>query len=108
MALKIRLRQQGRKNHVAYRLVLTDSRAPRDGKYIEMLGWYNPYGAELDKKMAINAERVLHWLGLGAILTEKAGYLIKQGAPQVMESYRRKQLEMRAKACKKRKAARKR
>ena len=42
MALKIRLRQQGRKNRPFYRLVLTDSRTPRDGKYVEALGWYNP------------------------------------------------------------------
>ncbi len=43
MALKIRLRQQGRNNRPFYRLVVTDVRSPRDGKYVEMLGWYNPF-----------------------------------------------------------------
>jgi small subunit ribosomal protein S16 len=43
MALKIRLRQQGRKNRQTYRLVVTDIRNPRDGKYLEMIGWYNPF-----------------------------------------------------------------
>ena len=49
MALKIRLRQQGRKNRPFYRMVVTDVRAPRDGKYCEALGWYNPFETELDK-----------------------------------------------------------
>ena len=43
MALKIRLRQQGKTNHLMYRLVVVDSRAPRDGKYLEMVGKYNPH-----------------------------------------------------------------
>ena len=42
MALVIRLRQQGRNNRQTYRVVVVDSRYPRDGKYLEMLGWYNP------------------------------------------------------------------
>ena len=46
MALKIRLRQQGRNNRPFYRLVVTDARSPRDGKYVEALGWYNPFEAE--------------------------------------------------------------
>ncbi len=43
MVLKIRLRQQGRTNRQTYRLVVTDIRNPRDGKYLEMIGWYNPF-----------------------------------------------------------------
>ena len=43
MALKIRLRAQGRNNRETYRLVVADGRSPRDGKYMEMLGWYNPF-----------------------------------------------------------------
>ncbi len=107
MALKIRLRQQGKKNHIVYRLVLSDSRSPRDGKYIEMLGWYNPYEAELEKNLHVKAERVHHWLGQGAILTEKAEKLIRRGAPQVIENYYQKRCEARARASSKRKIRRK-
>lgn len=103
MALKIRLRQQGRKNHLVYRLVLSDSRSPRDGKYIELLGWYNPHEAEAEKNLKIEAERVLYWLQQGAILTEKAATLVARGAPEVVEAMRKKQQEKRAKMYAKRK-----
>lgn len=106
MALKIRLRQQGRKNQITYRLVLSESRAPRDGKYIETLGWYNPDEVTLEKSLNVDAERVQHWLDQGAILTEKAMQLVKRGAPQIVESFKKKQLEARAKLCEKRKASR--
>jgi small subunit ribosomal protein S16 len=108
MALKIRLRQQGRKNQIVYRLVLTDSRSPRDGKYIETLGWYNPIESEPEKTLHVEADRLQHWLNLGAILTEKAASLVKRGAPEVISAYQKKQVEARAKACLKRKESRKR
>ena len=51
MALKIRLRQQGRAKRAFYRLVVTDSRAPRDGKYLEAVGWYNPVEVEQEQQL---------------------------------------------------------
>ncbi len=107
MALKIRLRQQGKKNRYVYRLVLTDSRNPRDGKYLEMLGWYNPFEAETEKNLALQADRIQHWLDQGAIVTERAQALIKKNAPQILESYRKKLLARTAKECQKKKATRK-
>jgi len=107
MALKIRLRQQGRKNRLVYRLVLSDSRSPRDGKYIEVLGWYNPHETEAEKNLNVQGERVKHWLDLGAVLSEKAEFLVKKGAPEVIQSFQQKKLEARAKVCAKKKAARK-
>lgn len=107
MALKIRLRQQGRKNQITYRLVLSESRNPRDGKYIEALGWYNPDEETLEKSLNVHAERIQHWLDHGAVLTEKAANLIKRGAPQIMEARQKKQLEARAKLCEKRRLKRK-
>src|ERR1700722_17873138 len=107
MALKIRLRQQGRKNQQTYRLVLSDSRAPRDGKYLEVLGWYNPQEKELEKNLKLHGERVDYWLNKGAVLTEKAGALVKRGAPDVMSSYNKRLVEARAKISKKKKASRK-
>ncbi len=105
MALKIRLRQQGRRNHAVYRLVLSEARFPRDGKYIEQLGWYDPHNKE--NTTHINDERVMHWLEKGAILTEKAAHLVKQAAPEVMEKHQRRQIQLREKTCVKRKKLRK-
>lgn len=107
MALKIRLRQQGRRNRLVYRLVLSDSRSPRDGKYIELLGWYNPHEKEAEKNLNVRGDRLQHWLAHGAVLTEKAEVLAKRGAPEVIASYRKQKEEAKAKACQKRKAARK-
>lgn len=97
MALKIRLRQQGRKNLASYRLVVTDERSPRDGKYLEALGWYNPVESNEDKISLINEERVQYWLGLGAQMTERAASLIAKSSPSIIREQTEKKLERRAK-----------
>lgn len=102
MAVKIRLRQQGKKNQYVYRLVVTDVRNPRDGRYIEMVGWYNPFMKE-ESNVLVNEERVSHWLDVGATLTEKAEFLVEKFCPQLMKTYREKKL---AAAAKKRTARR--
>ena len=107
MALKIRLRQQGRKNRAFYRLVVTDSRSPRDGKYVEALGWYNPIEAADDKKIAIQADRLQHWLSVGAQLTDNAANLIRRSVPQVVQAQKEKELAHRAKVATKRKSKKK-
>lgn len=107
MALKIRLRQQGRNNRPFYRLVLTDARERRDGKYIENLGWYNPFEAELDKSLSINGERVQHWLNLGAELSERAESLVGKVVPNIIQAQTAKMLANKAKAAEKRKARKK-
>lgn len=107
MALKIRLRQQGRNNRPFYRLVLTDVRAPRDGKYLEALGWYNPFEAEQDKNLSIDAARVQHWLNLGAEISDNAEALIAKVAPSVIRAKTEKALALKAKAAAKRKARKK-
>lgn len=107
MALKIRLRQQGRKNQQTYRLVLSDSRAPRDGRYLENLGWYNPSESEPDKNLSIHADRIEYWLGLGAVLSERAATLVKRSAPQVLAIYRDKLAQARLKANQKKKMKKK-
>lgn len=64
MAVKLRLRRMGRKKRPVYALVAADARAPRDGKFIEDLGRYEPLnGSDLTK---IDADRVIYWLGQGA------------------------------------------
>lgn len=107
MALKIRLRQQGRTNRTFYRLVVTDSRSPRDGKYVEALGWYNPIEAVDDKKMSFKIDRIQHWLSVGAQLTDNVESLIRQAAPEVVKGQKEKELAHRAKVAAKRKAKKK-
>ena len=107
MALKIRLRQQGRNNRPFYRLVLTDVRSPRDGKYQEALGWYNPFEAELDKSLSVNAERVQHWLNQGAEISARAQSLVVKVAPAVIREQTDKAVAHRAKQTAKRKARKK-
>lgn len=107
MALKIRLRQMGRNNTTVYRLVLTDVRNPRDGKYIECLGWYNPYAEAGDKHAAFEEERIRHWLSHGAALSENATSLLARTVPSVAKFARDKELAQRAKKAAKRKERRK-
>ncbi len=105
MALKIRLRQHGRTNHTTYRLVVTDSRSPRDGKYIEMLGWSRPFdvtGVEAN----VDAERVIHWLGQGAQFSENAKHFVARVAPDVIVAYRQQVEKQKVALREKRKAAR--
>lgn len=83
MALVIRLRQNGKKNRQSYRLVVTDRRSPRDGKYVEMLGWYNPFSSE-DKSIKVDAERVFFWANQGAIISERVESLLAKAAPDVI------------------------
>jgi small subunit ribosomal protein S16 len=105
MVLKIRLRQQGRANRQTYRLVVTDIRNPRDGKYLEMIGWYNPYSTTTDS--VVNAERINFWVGQGAQITPNAQALISRIAPDVMKDLRAKEHASRLKEATKRKARKK-
>jgi small subunit ribosomal protein S16 len=72
MALKIRLARGGAKKRPYYSIVVADSRSPRDGRFIERVGTYNPM---LDRghadRVMLKAERVQHWLGAGALPTER-------------------------------------
>lgn len=104
MALKIRLRQQGRTNLQTYRLVVTDVRSPRDGKYVEALGWYNPMVNIPEKSLFVNSERVQFWLDQGAELTESAKTLVGKISPAIVRGITEKMLAKRTKEREKRKA----
>lgn len=104
MALKIRLRQQGRTKRPFYRVVVTDSRRPRDGRYVETVGWYNPLETEAEKNINIKGDRVEHWIGQGAILTEKAHALVARANPEIAQTIKEKELARKQKAVVKRKA----
>lgn len=103
MALKIRLRRQGRTNRPFYRLVVTDVESKRDGRYVEALGWYNPLETESEKVISVKTERVHHWLDMGAELSEKAEVLLGKATPELIKERRAK---MQAKARKKTEQAR--
>jgi small subunit ribosomal protein S16 len=64
MAVKIRLARHGKKNFAFYHIVVADSRTPRNGRYIEQLGIYNPNTNPAN--IVVNSERALYWLGVGA------------------------------------------
>ncbi len=106
MALKIRLRQQGRRNRLSYRLVLADSRLPRDGKYLEMLGWYDPHLTN-EENSEIKSNRIQHWLDLGAVLSENAYSLVARFAPEITKKLHEKQRSKQIKLNMKRRALRK-
>ena len=67
MAVKIRLQRHGKKNFAFFHIVVADTRAPRDGRYIEQLGSYNPNTNPAT--IVLNSERALAWLNVGAELT---------------------------------------
>ena len=75
MATKIRLTRLGKKKQPTYRVVVMDSRKPRDGKYIEQLGIYDP--RQQPSLVKIDNERALHWLRTGAQPTERAQKLLE-------------------------------
>lgn len=84
MAVRIRLRRMGAKKKPFYRLVVADARSPRDGRFIEELGYYDPTKDPADIK--IDEERALMWLGRGAQPSGPARVLLKtQG---IMEKHR--------------------
>ena len=75
MAVKIRLRRMGQKKAPFYRIIVADSRSPRDGKFIEEIGYYNPNVEPNDVK--VNEELAQKWLSTGAQPTEIVSRLFK-------------------------------
>lgn len=89
--LIIRMRQQGANSRQSFRLVVTDERSPRDGKYIEMLGWYNPF-AEETKNLQIDIPRLQHWLNAGAAISDRVKSLVQKVAPEVVQQLTQKRV----------------
>lgn len=85
MALKIRLRRQGQRNRPFYRIVVADEHAPREGRYLENIGWYNPLEKSQESVAQLSSERVSHWLRLGAQMTDGVFPLVKKLAPEVVQ-----------------------
>lgn len=78
MAVKIRLRRMGAKKAPFYRIVVADSRSPRDGRFLEVVGTYNPVKGQ--EVVTVNEEKAMYWLSNGAIPTDTVrSILSKQG-----------------------------
>ena len=82
MAVKLRLTRMGAKKRPTYRIVATDSRRPRDGEYLELVGTCSPVG---EKKVTIKEEVALKWLNNGAIPTDTVKNLLSEAG--IMKKY---------------------
>ena len=76
MAVKLRLRRVGRKKNPVYRIIAADSRSPRDGRFLEILGQYAPRQGE--GALNLDTERVNHWLDVGAQPTDTVRSLLRK------------------------------
>jgi small subunit ribosomal protein S16 len=78
MATRIRLRRVGRKKLPLYRIVVADQEAPRDGRFIEIIGTYNPKGETAADKIQVDADKARHWISKGATPSETVESLFKR------------------------------
>ena len=95
--VKIRMRRTGCRNHAAYRIVAADERSPRDGKFLEILGWYDTQIK--DENFKLDLERVDHWLKKGAKPSATVATLIRRARnPELKPHHARKAKKAEAKA----------
>lgn len=78
MAVKLRLQRCGSRQASKYRLVATDSRSPRDGKFIEKLGYYNPQARGQELPYSFDFERIEYWQSVGAQASDTVRALLKE------------------------------
>ena len=78
----IRLSRTGAKKRPFYHIVVTDSRNPRDGRYIERVGFFNPIATGGEERLRVEQARVQHWVSQGAQLSDRVAQLVKQSAKQ--------------------------
>ncbi len=89
MGLKIRLARAGAKKRPYYHIVVADSRSPRDGRFIEKLGSYNPMlPADHAERIRLQDARITHWLGEGALPTERVARFLGRAGLAPMPAYR--------------------
>ena len=89
MGLKIRLARAGAKKRPYYHIVVADSRSPRDGRFIEKLGSYNPMlAADHADRVRLQDERITHWLGEGALPTDRVAKFLGRAGLAPMPAFR--------------------
>ncbi|QJR16632.1 30S ribosomal protein S16 [Usitatibacter palustris] len=79
----IRLARGGAKNRPFYNVVVADSRMPRDGRFIERIGFYNPKASEKEPQFRLQLDRIAHWVSKGAQPSDAVKKLIKRGKSEV-------------------------
>jgi small subunit ribosomal protein S16 len=78
MALKIRLARAGSKKRPYYHVVIADVRSPRDGRFIEQVGSWNPMLEKGEKRVSLNEDRIRHWLSNGALPTDRVARFLDE------------------------------
>lgn len=81
MSVRIRLSKTGKTHQISYRIVAQDSKTKRDGKFLEILGFFNPHKKD-GESFKVKMERLNYWLSVGAKPTVGAAKLIKEKGPQ--------------------------
>ena len=88
--VKIRMRRTGCRNHAAYRIVAADERSPRDGKFLELLGWYDT-AIKDDNNFKVDLEGVDRWLSKGAKMSTTVASLVRRARnPELKPHHARK------------------
>ena len=99
MSLRIRLARGGAKKRPFYRIVVADSRMPRDGRFIEKVGTYNPMlAADHPDRIKLEAERIKHWLSVGALPSDRVARFLGHAEIVPMPTYREQPLHSAPKA----------
>ena len=94
MGLKIRLARAGAKKRPYYHIVVADSRSPRDGRFIEQLGSYNPMlPAEHAERVRLQDERITHWMSQGAVATDRVARFLGRAGLAPMPAYREQPIQ---------------
>ncbi len=89
MSVKIRLARAGAKRRPYYHIVVADSRSPRDGKFIEKIGSYNPMlPADRAERVRLQEDRVKHWLSVGAEATDRVARFLGRAGLAPMPAFR--------------------
>jgi small subunit ribosomal protein S16 len=86
MSLKIRLQRHGSKNNPAYRVVVAESSARRDGRFVEILGHYNPIAKGKEVRANIDVARADYWVSKGAQPTDTAAHLLRESRKRAAAS----------------------
>lgn len=76
MAVKVRLTRIGANNNIMFRIIAADSRSPRDGRFLETLGWYNPNKPGVNYK--VDLERIDYWRSKGAIVSDTVKSIVSK------------------------------
>ena len=78
--VRIRLARTGAKKRPFYHVVVTDSRNPRDGRFIERVGFFNPIARGQSERLRLKRDRIEHWISNGAQLSDRVSFLVKEAA----------------------------